>query len=104
MKFSKKIMITLFVCFFISGMVFTIVSSKELKIDIDNAIQTVQNIVLYSGNNEWKLTAEYAKLKVLWDNFVISSENEIISSKDSSILWWSGNRVMNRKYDIVMKK
>ena len=91
MKFSKKIMITLFVCFFISGMVFTIVSSKELKIDIDNAIQTVQNIVLYSGNNEWKLTAEYAKLKVLWDNFVISSENEIISSKDSSILWWSGN-------------
>lgn len=102
MKFSKKIMMTLFISFFISGTVFTIVSSKELKIDINNAIQTVQNIILFSWINEWKLTVEDSKLKIFWDNFVINSGNEIRNSKDSSILWWNENVIDWWKASLIL--
>ncbi len=99
MKFSKKIMITLFICFFISGAIFTIVSSSVLKIDVDNMVESIGSIVLYTGDEEWTilwtLREENEKLKVTWswDNFIINKNNEISSGENSSILWWSGNTI-----------
>ena len=102
MKISRKIMITLFICFFVSWFVFTIVSSKELKVDITNAIQTIQSIVLYSWNNEWNLTVKDRKLILSWKNFTISSGNYIEHTEYSNILWWDKNTIERWKNSVIL--
>lgn len=107
MKFSKKVMITLFMCFFISGTVFTIVSSTLLKVDLNNAFQQIGSIVLYNEWEEWllqwMLTEEDWKLKIIWswNNFIINSDNSIQHSENSNILWWKNNVINGWNYSTV---
>ena len=110
MKKKKKIMILLFMSFFVSGIIFTVESSRDLNlnIDISNAIQKIWSIILYTGWDEWTelwiLTSdENDKLKITWswDNFIINYRNDITDSEYSSILWWTGNEIHGWKYSTV---
>lgn len=107
MKFSKGWILCISTLLILSSIMFIATTfadtQKILETDLQNAVQHINQAKFIWQQTSWEaiLSTQNNKLKIITNNFIMGSWNQINSWTSSNILWGESNRI-KWKYDTII--
>ena len=101
---STKTWVILISSLLLLGTITYAANTKEIKVDLTNAIQHLNRVKVINKNSTWEavLSNTNNKINIKTDNIVLWDTNSIITSNNSSILWGENNEINTWKNNTII--